>query len=132
MKKILLLLAFLACISCKKESEDNFGQPKSTITETISGKELFENKGNCIACHQAQQKIIGQSIVEIAKIYKEKNGSIVSFLQEKSEPIVDPSQYEVMKTNFAITKKMSEGELKALEDYMLSFYTFNSKPNKTQ
>jgi cytochrome c len=121
MKKIVLVFVLISFFSCKKESEDNFGQPKSTETTSISGKELFENKGNCVACHQPEQKIIGPSIAEIAKIYKEKNASIVSFLQEQSEPIVDPSQYEVMKTNFAITKSMSEEELKALEDYMYSF-----------
>jgi cytochrome c len=121
MKKTLLLIVILVFISCKKESEDNFGQPKSTEIATISGQELFENKGNCVACHQPEQKIIGPSIVEIAKIYKEKNASIVAFLKEESEPIVDPSQYEVMKTNFAITKSMSEAELQALEDYMYSF-----------
>jgi len=48
-------------------------------------------------------------------------GSIVAFLQEQSDPIVDPSQYEVMKTNFSITKSMSETELKALEEYILGF-----------
>jgi cytochrome c len=121
MKKVILIFVFISFLSCKKESEDNFGQPKSTETATISGKELFENKGNCVACHQPEQKIIGPSIAEIAKIYKEKNASIVAFLQEQSEPIVDPSQYEVMKTNFTITKSMTEEELKALEDYMFSF-----------
>lgn len=121
MKKIVLVFVLISFLSCKKESEDNFGQPKSTETAVISGKELFENKGNCVACHQAEQKIIGPSIAEIAKIYKEKNASIVAFLQEQSEPIVDPSQYEVMKTNFSITKSMSEDELKALEGYIYSF-----------
>jgi cytochrome c len=67
------------------------------------------------------QKVIGPSITEIAKIYKEKKGSIVSFLKEESEPIVDPSQYEVMKANFAITKQMSDEELKALEEYIYTF-----------
>ena len=46
---------------------------------------------------------------------------MVAFLQEKAEPIVDPSQYETMKTNFAITKNLSEEELKALEAYFYSF-----------
>ncbi|HEX8563889.1 MAG TPA: hypothetical protein VF676_13010 [Flavobacterium sp.] len=66
------------------------------------------------------RKIIGPSLQEISKIYKEKNGNIVLFLQEKAEPIVDPGQYSVMKTNFAITKKMPEEDLKALEKYILS------------
>lgn len=85
------------------------------------GKAIFEGKGACVACHKPNVKIIGPSLADISKIYKEKNASIVSFLKEESEPIVDPNQYEVMKTNFAITKTMSEEELKALEEYILSF-----------
>ena len=120
MKKLLSLLVIILLSSCKKENKDNFGQPKSDTIEKISGQELFENKGNCVACHQPNQKIIGPSLEEISRIYKEKNASIVSFLKEESEPIVDPSQYEVMKTNFAITKVMSDDELKSLELYILS------------
>jgi cytochrome c len=67
------------------------------------------------------QKIIGPSIQDIAKIYKAKKGNILDFLKNDAAPLVDPSQYEVMKTNFAITKSMSEEELKALETYILSF-----------
>lgn len=118
MKTSIITLALLIFISCKKEENQTFDK-KETIIEF--GKTLFEGEGNCVACHQAEQKIIGPSITEIAKIYKEKNASIVSFLKEEAKPIVDPSQYEVMKTNFAITKQMSDEELKALEDYMLSF-----------
>lgn len=122
MKKILLLLFVITFASCKKEAEDNFGQPKTDETVVaVSGEELFSGKGTCTACHLPDQKVIGPSIAEIAKTYKEKNGSIVAFLKEEAEPIVDPSQYETMKTNFAITKKMSDEELKALEEYILSF-----------
>jgi cytochrome c len=34
--------------------------------------------------------------------------------------LVDPSQYEVMKANFAITKTMTYEELQSLEQYMQS------------
>lgn len=122
MKKYILIVLITTFVSCKKEAETNYGQPKHDETSIkVSGEELFSGKGTCTACHLPDQKVIGPSIAEIAKIYKEKNASIVSFLKEESKPIVDPSQYEVMKTNFAITKKMSDEELKALEDYMLSF-----------
>jgi cytochrome c len=84
------------------------------------GKELFEEKGNCVACHKPDQKIIGPSIQEIAKIYKAQNGSLIDFLKNDAKPIVDPSQYEVMKTNFTITKAMSDEELKAIEAYIYS------------
>jgi cytochrome c len=56
---------------------------------------------------------------DIAKIYKDKNADMVSFLKGEGEPIVDPSQYEVMKTNFVVTKAMSD-ELEAIEAYVYS------------
>ncbi len=57
---------------------------------------------------------------EIAKIYKEKNADMVTFLKGEGKPIVDPSQFEVMKANFALTKTFSDEELKALETYIYS------------
>lgn len=129
MKKVLFLSAVLAFASCKKE----VSEPTDTVTESVSegesakakspeelGKQLFEGAGNCFACHQPDQKVVGPSIKEIAKIYKDKNGNIVTFLKGNAEPIVDPSQFEVMKTNFAITQAMSDEELKAIEAYMYS------------
>ena len=127
MKKVLFLAAVLAFASCKKETSE----PTNATTESVSegesakakspeelGKQIFESTGNCFACHQPDQKVVGPSIKEIAKIYKAKNGDIVTFLKGNAEPIVDPSQFEVMKTNFAITKEMSDEELKAIETYI--------------
>ncbi|WP_396171442.1 c-type cytochrome [Flavobacterium sp.] len=123
MKKALLLLAILAFVSCKKESEESFGKSETT-TEVQKpeelGKTLFEGKGACLACHKPDVKVIGPSLQDIAKIYKEKNGDMVTFLKGEGEPIVDPTQYAVMKANFAITKTMTEEELKALEAYVYS------------
>ncbi len=75
----------------------------------------------CATCHQADVKTVGPSIKDIAKIYKEKGASIAEFINDKGEPLVDPSQYEIMKANFVITKAMSADERKALEIYMMSF-----------
>lgn len=123
MKKTLLLFAVLTLVSCKKESQESFGKPETT-TEVQKpedlGKEIFEGKGTCINCHKVDEKLIGPSIQDIAKIYKEKNGNMISFLKGEGEPIVDPTQYEVMKANFALTKTFSEEELKALEGYVYS------------
>ncbi len=125
MKKILFVAIILALVSCKKE-EATKNPLYPTTTETIAqtpvalGQEIFEGKGNCVACHQVAEKVIGPSLQEIAKIYKDKNANMVSFLKGEGDPIVDPSQYEVMKTNFAITKAMSDEELKALEAYVYS------------
>jgi cytochrome c len=120
MKKLSLIITLFCLFSCKSK-EDKSETSLDETAKKISGQELFEGEGNCIACHKSDQKIIGPSLQEIAKIYKDNKASIVLFLQEKSEPIIDPSQYEIMKTNFAITKSMSEEELKALEDYIFSF-----------
>lgn len=45
---------------------------------------------------------------------------MISFLKGEKEALVDPTQYEVMKANFVITKAMSDEELKALEAYVYS------------
>ena len=120
MKSPVFILLLLTLVSCKKEAK-----PKESLypkTAEEFGKELFENQGNCVACHQPDQKVIGPSIREIAKIYKAKNASIATFLKGNAEPIVDPSQFEVMKTNFAITKAMTDEELQAIEAYMYSLH----------
>lgn len=121
MKRILFVFSFFLMFSCKKKEENEKDlYPETKQTREQIGQVLFEEKGNCIACHLVDQKVIGPSIQEIAKIYKSQNGDLIDFLKNDAKPIVDPSQYEVMKTNFAITKAMSDDELKAIESYILS------------
>lgn len=121
MKKLFLLFLFSTVTSCGKKESEPFGSTSSTEETPVElGEKLFNGSGMCYTCHKPNQKIIGPSIVEIAEIYKNKNANMVDFLKEKADPIVDPTQYEVMKTNFAITKKMTDDELKAIEAYMYS------------
>lgn len=128
-QKLTLLLLALSLFSCKKEEEKKESYTTTETTEGATanltpseqlGQEIFDGKGNCFSCHKPDQKIIGPSVIEIAKIYKEKKGNMVEFLKGEGKPLVDPSQYEVMKTNFAITKNFTDEELKALEDYFYS------------
>ncbi|OCB75418.1 c-type cytochrome [Flavobacterium crassostreae] len=134
MKKILFITIALLALGCKnsqKEAEP-FGAPQTTQanpsegmpaqeqTPEALGQTLFNGKGNCATCHKVDVKTIGPSLQEIAKIYKEKSGNIVTFLKGEGQPLVDPSQYEVMKANFALTKTMSDQELKGLEAYIYS------------
>ena len=122
---------------------DDFGNPASRLAELLPDRaeleceDLFSQADRLLndglvteAVEQGDQsaviirhlaKVIGPSLTEISKIYKEQNASIVSFLKQEGKPIVDPSQYDVMKANFAITKAMSDDDLKALEAYVLSF-----------
>ncbi|SHL87711.1 c-type cytochrome [Flavobacterium xanthum] len=129
MKKTLFLFAFLAFASCKKEevkeeplypttSEEIVQTPVQTPVQL--GEEIFKGKGKCVSCHKGAEKLIGPSLQDIAKIYKDKNANMVAFLKGEGEPIVDPSQYEVMRANFVITKAMSDEELQALEAYVYS------------
>jgi cytochrome c len=123
MKKVALIVCLIFVISCKKESEATFGQPNpNEVSQTPEqlGKSIFEGKGNCVACHRIDEKLVGPSVQDMAKIYKILNGDLVSFLKDEAKPIVDPSQYEVMKTNLALTKEMSDEELKGLEAYIYS------------
>jgi len=130
MKRILIPFIALSLFSCKEEEKKNTLYPSSeTASEGATadltpsqkiGQEIFNGKGNCFSCHKADQKVIGPSVVEIAKIYKEKNADIVQFLKGEGEPLVDPEQYEVMKTNFVITRNFTDEELKGLEDYFYS------------
>ena len=129
MKKAIIAFAVLAFVSCKKEEKTTIDNSQISTEESASsavktpeelGKEIFEGRGNCTSCHQIDQKVIGPSIHEIAKIYKDKNADIVTFLKGKGELIVDPDQFTVMKTNFPVTQAMSDEELKAIETYIYS------------
>ena len=132
MKKETFLLSVLICIcfasslmlvSCKKESSESFSKPETT-TEVQKpedlGAEIFTGKGACSTCHNPDEKLVGPSLHDIAKIYKDKKGDLVSFLKGEGESIVDPTQFEVMKSNLEITKTFSDEELKALEMYIYS------------
>lgn len=136
LKLSLIATAVLFMVSCgKKESEENFdsSSKEETATEEVvaetaveasiedQGKAIFEGKGGCVACHQPAEKVVGPSLKEISSIYKEKNASMVTFLKGEGEAIVDPSQFEIMKANLAITKAMSDEELQSLEAYISSF-----------
>lgn len=121
---LILLISSLFFISCKDEPKKESIYPEAIAskeeTQKALGQEIFNGKGNCFACHKVDQKIIGPSLQEIVKIYKEKKGNMYDFLKNDAEPIVDPTQYEVMKTNFALTKAMSDEELNALVAYIYS------------
>ena len=126
--KLLLIVSFvLNLISCGKKTEtDAMGNPieqtetSANQTPKALGKEIFEGKGMCATCHKADVTTSGPSIKDISKMYTDKKASISLFLQGETEPIVDPSQYEIMKANLEITKTMTEEEVIALEAYMLS------------
>jgi cytochrome c len=124
MRHLFFLTLLWLCFSCRKsEKTQDSLYPQTQVKQTPEslGQEIFDNQGLCYTCHKEDKKTIGPSILEIATTYQAKKGNMINFLQGKAEPIVDPSQYETMKTNFAITKNLSQEELKGLEAYILSF-----------
>jgi cytochrome c len=135
MKKIIFIAIVLLTFSCKGKEEESFGKEneseksEATVSEGMAaetktpvelGKSIFFGKGTCVSCHKVDEKLIGPSLQDIAKMYKEKNGSIVAFLKGESEAIVDPSQYELMKPNLVLTKTFSDEELQGIEAYFNS------------
>ncbi len=133
MKKSVLVLGLTALflVSCgdkkkeevKKEVETVKQEAKEVVTDNLElGKKLFSEK-TCIACHQADMKVIGPSIKDINKIYAEQNGDMVKFLKGEAQPIVDtdPGQVAIMKANLdGFVKDMSDEELAAIASYMKS------------
>lgn len=136
MKKILFVFAIfsLVLVSCgetkkeevKKEIESAQEEPKAapaSADELVAmGEKLFTDK-TCVSCHQMDAKIVGPSVKDIVKIYKENNADIVDFLKGNQEAIVDtdPGQVAIMKANLdGFVKDLNEDELKALAAYMNS------------
>ena len=123
MKKLALIALAILAFSCKKEHQESFGKPEITTevqTPQELGKEIFNGKGACVACHQPDAKLIGPSLKDIAKIYQDKNGDMIKFFRGDADAIVDPEQFVLMQPNLEITKTFSDEELKALEAYIHS------------
>jgi cytochrome c len=127
MKKFIVLALAIGVLSSCKNNDDKANEKVKKEVATSDdfspaevGKIIFEGKGNCTSCHNIDSKLIGPSLQDIAKIYKEKNGNIISFLKGESEAIVDPEQYEVMAANLALTKTFTDTELQAIEAYTYS------------
>ncbi|MGE4346003.1 MAG: c-type cytochrome [Flavobacteriaceae bacterium] len=123
MNRFLFVLLIFFVISCgKKEPEAKSSPSKVEKSEEQAnldlGKKIFNGKGQCLTCHKTSQKVIGPSVSEIVSIYKQENADMVAFLKGNLDPIVDPSQFMIMKINIDITKKMTDEELRAVVDYM--------------
>ncbi|WP_025741963.1 c-type cytochrome [Aquimarina pacifica] len=124
MRNICMFLAgigifLVSCQSEKKEKEEiTIGTEKKEIAPVDLGKKIFNTKGKCYTCHKTNKKSIGPSVVDIVKIYNDQNADLIAFLKQEADPIVDPENYAVMKTNFALIKNFTLEELEALKIYM--------------
>lgn len=124
MKTAFIVLATFILLACKKQetvADAQLTQNTETTEGNINAELFTQQKGNCIACHQAQKNYVGPSWQQIATTYKAKKGNLKGFLQGTEKPIVNPSQYAIMQPSLEITKALTNKELKVLEAYILSF-----------
>ena len=123
---LVVILALNSCITGEKtevvvEKGDTVRGELSLDSKIFLGNRLFSEK-TCITCHDIDKNKIGPSVIDIMDIYKDKNGSIVSFLKGKSEPIVDTtaSNVAIMQDNIdGFLKEISDEELDAIATYMM-------------
>lgn len=103
------------------EKEKVVEKKTEATVDLAKGKELFSAKG-CVACHNETSKIIGPSVVDIAKAYS-SDEDLFGFLRGKSEAIVDtdPTQVSIMKNNIdTMVKAISDEDLGHIVAYMRS------------
>lgn len=78
MKKLFLTgLLSIACFSCSKKENSETHSADSTdvstpVNTSVSGKDLVE-ASDCMACHNAKERMIGPSYKIIAGKYSEKD-----------------------------------------------------------
>ncbi len=84
-----------------------------------NGQAIFQKNG-CTACHQAAVDTVGPSLKKIAAAYAGKEDELIAFLKGQHKAIVDPAKFAMMKSQLMKTSKLSDADLKALADFILS------------
>ncbi len=139
MKKLILsvFVIALAVASCgKKEkpaetpapaTEVATPAPAAPVAEVSAEEKAFlavvdkiDPANKCTVCHHATNAGVGPTYTEVAKIYKEKSGNLVSFLKGNAKAIVLPERFSEMQANLEVTKKLSGDDLNAIANYIRS------------
>lgn len=130
MKKIVfslvLSLSMLTIISCGNKTKEETPKADEAQTALIAkGQALFTEK-TCVACHNADAKLVGPSLQSIVDTYKAKSADIKTFLKGETKTIldstlVDSSMVTIMAANVVnITSPMADEDLDALIAYINS------------
>ncbi|NPA51873.1 MAG: c-type cytochrome [Aquificae bacterium] len=113
----------------EKEEEKETSQKELSYQEkrdekiSLKGSELFE-KYNCDRCHMVTGLKVGPPLAEIAQAYKGKKEELIKFLKGEAPPKLATEAGQaahLMNLQLAATKDLTEEELSALADYILSF-----------
>ena len=83
------------------------------------GKAIFQSKG-CAACHNPTVDTVGPSLKKIAQAYAGKEQQLIEFLKGHGKAIVDPAKFPIMQPQLNQLKSLSDEEIKALAEYILS------------
>ncbi|QCX39792.1 c-type cytochrome [Aureibaculum algae] len=137
MRLFLIAFLFLLCCNCasdRKSVDDKIKEAPTRGTLSLDsqiflGNRLFSEK-TCITCHDIKNKKIGPSVLDIMRVYKEKNGNIVAFLKGKAEPIVDTtaSQVAIMQDNInGFVRGLSDEMLNTIATYMMHVDELHTK-----
>ena len=89
------------------------------VALAADGKAIFQSKG-CASCHQPAVDTVGPSLKKIAQAYTGKEEQLVKYLKGQAKPIVDPARAAIMNAQLAMIKNLSDAELKALAEFILS------------
>jgi cytochrome c551/c552 len=82
-------------------------------------KPIF-NALNCGICHKADTGKAFPSLIEITKAYNGDKEKLTGYLQGKSEPIINTEKAKSMEKYIEKTKALSQEEVGALADFILS------------
>ncbi|NPA32329.1 MAG: c-type cytochrome, partial [Aquificae bacterium] len=74
----------------------------------------------CGSCHQPTADTVGPSLKKIAQAYNSVD-ELVKYLKGELQPKVWPEKAAIMNPQLTMIKGLSEEELKALAEYILSF-----------
>ena len=85
-----------------------------------SGETIFKSQG-CTSCHRVESSSkVNPSLTDIARAYNGKADQLIQYLKGESESIVKPEKSSMMKRYIQKTRGLSDGDRKALADFIMS------------
>ena len=116
---IMALILSLAFVSPKKSyiKENDNKTSYNFLFADGNGKDLTVKKA-CTLCHQPEKKVVGPSFKDIASKYNGDATKILNFLEGKSDPIVQPEEFQYMKPVMKQLKRSKKEEREAIAKYI--------------